>query len=99
MPGPDQSSRTFVVDPNTDPTTAYGATLNGDHTASYVINNSLDVIRLLYGVTHTDLGPFRAISLTALDRLQMQDRNWGWTAEMQVKAIRRCLSVLEVPVS
>lgn len=46
------SSRIFVVDPTTPPTTAYGATLNGDNTASYVFNNSLDVIRLLWGGLH-----------------------------------------------
>lgn len=43
----------YVVDPSTDPTTAYGAaTNNGDHTFTYVFNNSLDVIRLLYGGLH-----------------------------------------------
>lgn len=45
-------SKNFVVDPTTDPTTAYGAVLNGDHTATYTINNSLDVVRLLYGGLH-----------------------------------------------
>ncbi|MXY83263.1 MAG: glycosyltransferase family 2 protein, partial [Gemmatimonadetes bacterium] len=44
------------------------------------------LIRLLFGVTFTDLGPFRALRYDALMRLEMQDRNFGWTAEMQVKA-------------
>ena len=57
------------------------------------------MIRLLYGVRHTDLGPFRAIRFEALERLQMTDLDWGWTAEMQVKAIRRGLRIVEVPVS
>ena len=57
------------------------------------------MIRALYGVQHTDLGPYRAITLAALDRLDMRDRDWGWTAEMQVKAIKRGLRVLEVPVA
>jgi len=57
------------------------------------------MIRALYGARHSDLGPFRAITFDALDRLQMRDRDWGWTAEMQVKAIRRGLNVAEVPTS
>lgn len=57
------------------------------------------LIRLLYGHRYTDLGPFRAIRWEALERLQMQDPNFGWTAEMQVKALRRGLRVAEVPVS
>lgn len=57
------------------------------------------MIRLLYGHRHTDLGPFRAIRTEALARLDMRDLDWGWTAEMQVKAIRRSLRVVEVPTS
>jgi glycosyltransferase involved in cell wall biosynthesis len=57
------------------------------------------LIRALYGVAATDLGPFRAIRFDALDRLDMRDRDWGWTAEMQVKAIRRGLVTVEVPAS
>jgi glycosyltransferase involved in cell wall biosynthesis len=57
------------------------------------------MIRALYGVQHTDLGPYRAVRLDALERLEMRDLDWGWTAEMQVKAIRRGLNVVEVPVA
>ena len=57
------------------------------------------LIRLLYRHRYTDLGPFRAITWDGLERLQMQDPNYGWTAEMQVKALRRGLRVTEVPVS
>jgi glycosyltransferase involved in cell wall biosynthesis len=57
------------------------------------------LIRLLFGHRYTDLGPFRAVSVEALRRLGMQDRNYGWTVEMQVKALQRGLRVLEVPVS
>lgn len=57
------------------------------------------LIRALYGVRHTDLGPYRAITTSALARLEMRDLDWGWTAEMQVKAIRRGLRVVEVPAS
>lgn len=47
----------------------------------------------------TDLGPFRAIRYTSLKSLGMQDRNFGWTVEMQIKAIRKGLRIFEVPVS
>jgi glycosyltransferase involved in cell wall biosynthesis len=57
------------------------------------------LIRLLYGHRFTDLGPFRAARWQALEALGMADTNFGWTAEMQVKALRRRLRVVEVPVS
>lgn len=57
------------------------------------------MIRLLYGHRFTDLGPFRAIRWEALERLEMCDPNFGWTAEMQVKALRHGLRCVEVPVS
>jgi len=57
------------------------------------------LIRLLYGHRYTDLGPFRAIRWSALERLGMRDPDFGWTAEMQVKALRQGLAVTEVPVS
>ena len=57
------------------------------------------LIRLLYGHRYTDLGPFRAIRWEALEKLEMRDRDFGWTAEMQVKALRQGLRVAEVPVS
>lgn len=57
------------------------------------------LIRLLYGHRFTDLGPFRAARWEALERLRMDDPDFGWTAEMQVKALRYGLRVVEVPVS
>ena len=57
------------------------------------------MIRLLYRHTCTDLGPFRAITWSALESLGMRDPDFGWTAEMQVKALRSGLRVVEVPVS
>ncbi len=57
------------------------------------------MIRWLYGHRYTDLGPFRAIRWNALESLGMRDTNFGWTAEMQVKALRAGMRVTEVPVS
>jgi glycosyltransferase involved in cell wall biosynthesis len=57
------------------------------------------LIRILTGHRYTDLGPFRAIRWDAYQRLGMQDTNFGWTCEMQVKALREGLKIAEVPVS
>ena len=57
------------------------------------------LIRVLYGHRYTDMGPFRAIRWDACRRLKMRDTNFGWTCEMQVKALREGLRVAEVPVS
>ena len=55
------------------------------------------LIRGLYGARFSDLGPFRAIGREAYAQLGMRDRNYGWTVEMQVKAVRRGLRWREVP--
>lgn len=60
---------------------------------------STRLIKWLYGHSYTDLGPFRVIRRGALERLRMQDRTYGWTVEMQVKALQHGLKVIEVPVS
>lgn len=52
----------------------------------------------LVGTRATDLGPFRAITGEALGRLELRDRTFGWTVEMQLAAARRGLRVVEVPV-
>lgn len=57
------------------------------------------LISLLYGFSYTDLGPFRAIRAEALRLLDMQDRTYGWTVEMQVKALQHRMKVIEIPVS
>jgi len=56
------------------------------------------LLRLLYGAHYTDLGPFRAIRRDALRQLAMQDAGYGWTIEMQIKALRQGLRVVEMPV-
>ena len=53
----------------------------------------------LFGHRYTDLGPFRAMRWEAYRRLGMRDPDFGWTVEMQVKALRAGLAVAEVPVS
>ncbi|MGH9660240.1 MAG: glycosyltransferase family 2 protein [Bryobacteraceae bacterium] len=56
------------------------------------------LMRILYGYRYTDLGPFRAIRAGALAQLGMRDRNYGWTIEMQIKAVQAGLRIVEVPV-
>ncbi|MBI3303717.1 MAG: glycosyltransferase family 2 protein [Deltaproteobacteria bacterium] len=56
------------------------------------------LIRLLYGFTYSDLGPFRAMRFPALLGLGMTDRTYGWNVEMQIKAVRQGLRITEVPV-
>ncbi len=56
------------------------------------------LMRLLYKVPASDLGPFRCVSTAALKKLEMSDPAFGWTAEMQVKAFRLGLRTAEIPV-
>lgn len=56
------------------------------------------LMRLLWGHRFTDLGPFRAIRHSALQRLGMSDRNFGWTIEMQIRAVWAGLRIQELPV-
>ena len=56
------------------------------------------LMRFLWGARYTDLGPFRAIRYDALKQLRMEDRDFGWTVEMQIKAAIAGLRTLEIPV-
>ncbi len=56
------------------------------------------MLRIAFGVRHTDLGPFRAIRWNALQRLGMRDPDYGWTVEMQARAARLGLRGVEIPV-
>lgn len=57
------------------------------------------LMKMFWGANYSDLGPFRAIRYDALQHLAMQDENYGWTIEMQIKASMQKLNVAEVPVS
>jgi glycosyltransferase involved in cell wall biosynthesis len=76
-----------------------GAREKGSLTPQQQFGNWLatTLIRLIWRVSYTDLGPYRAISRTALERLAMADRNFGWTVEMQIKAAEAGLRFAEVP--
>jgi len=57
------------------------------------------LLSMLYGVRYTDMCPFRAIRRDSLDRLGMREQTYGWNLEMQMKAARAGLRILEVPVN
>ncbi|MEM6749446.1 MAG: TIGR04282 family arsenosugar biosynthesis glycosyltransferase [Planctomycetota bacterium] len=59
---------------------------------------STALLRGLFGVRFSDLGPFRAVGWRALLSLEMDDRDWGWTVQMQARAAARGLRCAEVPV-
>ena len=56
------------------------------------------LMRLFFRHQYTDLGPFRAIRNESLQAIAMQDTNFGWTVEMQIKAVKKGLRILEIPV-
>lgn len=80
---------------------ALGNRERGSMTPQQVFGNWLAtrLMRWLYGAYFTDLGPFRAIRYEDLLALGMQDRTYGWTVEMQLKAAKQGLRCTEVPVS
>jgi glycosyltransferase involved in cell wall biosynthesis len=57
------------------------------------------LVRMLYGVRYTDMCPFRAIRRDALGNLNMREQTYGWNLEMQMKAARAGLRILEIPVN
>ncbi|SDD56316.1 Glycosyl transferase family 2 [Pricia antarctica] len=72
----------------------------GSMTPQQIFGNWLAtaLMKLFFGATFTDLGPFRAIRYDKLLTLDMEDKTYGWTVEMQLKAIRKKLAYTEVPV-
>ena len=74
---------------------------SGSMTPQQVFGNWLAtfLIRLFFGYTFTDLGPFRAIRYDKLLEINMIDKNYGWTVEMQIKAAKKKMRCTEVPVT
>ncbi|WP_340064571.1 glycosyltransferase family 2 protein [Ascidiimonas aurantiaca] len=59
---------------------------------------AVNLMRLFFGARFSDLGPFRAIKYHQLLALEMEDKTYGWTVEMQLKALRKKLIYTEIPV-
>lgn len=72
----------------------------GSMTPQQVFGNWLAtfLMKLFFGAKFTDLGPFRAIKYEKLTGLHMEDKTYGWTVEMQLKALKQKLSYVEIPV-
>ena len=72
----------------------------GSMTPQQVFGNWLATLlmKLFFGAKFTDLGPFRAIRYDKLLALNMEDKTYGWTVEMQLKALKQKLNYTEVPV-
>ncbi len=73
---------------------------NGAMTPQQVFGNWLAtfLMKLFFGATFTDLGPFRAIKYNKLLALNMQDKTYGWTVEMQLKVLKQKMSYKEIAV-
>ena len=80
---------------------ALGRREKGSMTIQQLFGNWLAtrLLWMLYNARFTDLGPFRAIKFSSLLELDMQDKTYGWTVEMQLKAARKNFRCVEVPVS
>lgn len=80
---------------------AIGHKEKGAMTIPQVFGNKLatTLLKYIYGVKYTDLGPFRAVKYDALMRMQMKDKTYGWTVEMQLKAAKMGMKITEVPVN
>lgn len=80
---------------------ALGNRQSGSMTPQQIFGNWLatTLIRWFYGVTYTDLGPFRAIKFDKLIEIDMKDKTYGWTVEMQLKAAKLKMKTCEVPVN
>ena len=79
---------------------ALGTKEKGSMTTPQIFGNWLatTLLKIFFKVRFTDLGPFRAIRFTSLLSLNMQDKTYGWTVEMQLKSAKQKLRCLEIPV-
>jgi len=92
-----------IIDGNADlviGSRALGQKEQGSMTPQQIFGNWLAtrLLKLFYGVKFTDLGPFRAIRFSSLLQIDMQDKTYGWTVEMQLKAAKNGYPCVEVPV-
>ena len=79
---------------------ALGNRAAGSMTPQQIFGNWLAtrLIKLIFGYRFTDLGPFRAVRYTSFLELNMMDKNYGWTVELQIKAAKQKMRCAEVPV-
>lgn len=73
-----------------------GSMLGSQMFAAHLIST---LVRMRYGFRYTDMGPFRAIRRSRLEAMHMREMTFGWNLEMQLKAVRDGLRILEIPVN
>ena len=83
-----------------------GSRIRGSHEPGAMLPQALIgnriacfLMRVFWGARYTDLGPFRAVRFEALEKMGMEDKTFGWTIEMQIRAVRAGVAYAEVPVS
>ena len=85
----------FVLGSRIRGTREAGSMLGSQVFAAHLVST---LLRLFQGVRYTDMGPFRAIRRTSLEELQMSELTYGWNLEMQIRAARNKLRIVEIPV-
>jgi glycosyltransferase involved in cell wall biosynthesis len=90
-----QGKADFVIGARTQGHREHGSMNFHQVLAGYLIGF---IMRILYGVHSTDMGPFRAIRRDTLDRLNLREETYGWPLEMQMRAARAHVRTMEVPV-
>jgi glycosyltransferase involved in cell wall biosynthesis len=90
-----EGNSNFVIGSRTRGTREAGSMTFHQVVAGYMIGF---LLRVLYGVHSTDMGPFRAIRRDTLDRLNLREETYGWPLEMQMRAARARVRTMEVPV-
>jgi glycosyltransferase involved in cell wall biosynthesis len=73
-----------------------GSMLPSQVFAGYLVGT---LLRAFQGVRYTDMGPFRAIRRSSLEKLQMSELTYGWNLQMQIRAAQHNLRILEIPVN
>jgi glycosyltransferase involved in cell wall biosynthesis len=86
----------FVIGSRTRGRRAPGAMSASQVFAAWLISC---MVRVLYGFRYTDMGPFRVIRRSSLERMRMTEMTFGWNLEMQIKAVRMGLRIREIPVN
>ena len=86
----------FVIGSRIRGVRAPGSMLGSQVFAAYLISG---LVRVLYRFRYTDMGPFRAIRRNSLEAMRMGELTFGWNLEMQIKAVRDGLRIVEIPVN
>ena len=86
----------FVIGSRIRGVRAPGSMLGSQVFAAHLISG---LVRVLYRFRYTDMGPFRAIRRSSLEAMRMGEMTFGWNLEMQIKAVRDGLRVVEIPVN